>query len=69
MELYNKENASPTILNAFDLELEKGIEQGIEIEKRDITKKLILKNMELETIAEITELTLEQVKEIGRTLN
>ena len=30
MELYNKENASPTILNAFDLELEKGIKQGIE---------------------------------------
>ncbi len=26
MELYNKENASPTIMNAFDLELEKGIE-------------------------------------------
>ncbi|WP_203246540.1 Rpn family recombination-promoting nuclease/putative transposase [Sporosarcina beigongshangi] len=69
MELYNKENASPTILNAFDLELEKGIEQGIEFEKRDITKKLILKNMALETIAEITELTLEQVKEIQKTLN
>ncbi|MEK5038033.1 Rpn family recombination-promoting nuclease/putative transposase [Sporosarcina sp. FSL K6-3457] len=69
MELYNKENASPTILNAFDLELEKGIERGIEFEKRDITKKLILKNMALETIAEITELTLEQVKEIQKTLN
>ena len=77
MELYNKENASPTILNAFDLELEKGIEKGIEqgiekgieFEKRDITKKLILKNMALETIAEITELTLEQVKEIRKTLN
>ncbi|MFC5591240.1 hypothetical protein ACFPRA_20365 [Sporosarcina soli] len=34
MELYNKENASPTIMNAFDLELEKGIEQGIELEKK-----------------------------------
>lgn len=26
MEMYNEENASPTIMNAFDLELEKGIE-------------------------------------------
>lgn len=34
MELYNKENASPTIMNAFDLELEKGIEQGIGLEKK-----------------------------------
>ncbi len=30
MELYNTENASPKIMNAFDLELEKGIRQGIE---------------------------------------
>lgn len=43
MEMYNEENASPTIMNAFDLELEKGIEQGIELEKREIAKKLILK--------------------------
>lgn len=73
MELYNKENASPTIMNAFDLELEKGIErgleQGIEFEKRDITKKLILKNMALETIVEVTGLTLEEVKAIERTIN
>lgn len=77
MELYNKENASPTIMNAFDLELEKGIERGleqglekgIEFEKRDITKKLILKNIALETIVEVTGLTLEEVKAIERTIN
>ncbi|MFD1928818.1 Rpn family recombination-promoting nuclease/putative transposase [Sporosarcina siberiensis] len=30
MELYNKENAPPTIMNAFDLEFEKGLEKGVE---------------------------------------
>ena len=69
MELYNKENSSPTIMNTFDLELEKGIEQGIEQEKRGIAKKLILKNMPLATIVEVTGLTLKEVKEIQETVN
>lgn len=73
MELYNKENASPTILKSFAEEFEQGIEQGkmegkLE-ERRAIAQKLILNNMPLETITEITELTLEEVKGIQRTLN
>lgn len=46
MELYNKENASPTIMNAFDLEWEKGIQQGkiegIMEERHTIAQKLII---------------------------
>lgn len=77
MELYNKENASPTILNAFDLEWEKGIQQGkregkIEekIEERHaIAQKLIIEKLSLEMISTVTGLTLDEVKMIQEKLN
>lgn len=69
MELYNKEDASPTVRNAFDLEFQKGIEQGIDREKSDVTKKLLLNNIPLETIINVTGLSLEEIKRIEQTLN
>lgn len=75
MELYNKENASPTIMNAFDLEFVKGIEKGkiegkIEgkiAERNAIALKLMEEQLPLEKISAITGLSLEEVKEIGKT--
>lgn len=74
MELYNEENASPTIFNSFaeqlDRGFEKGIEQGIEqgVElgmeqsSKNIAKRLIAEKMPLETIANVTGLSLDEVK-------
>ncbi len=77
MELYNKENTPPTILNSLAWELEKGIEQGIQQgiekgiqqEKRDTAKKLLLEKIPLETISKVTGFTLEEVKEIQETID
>lgn len=81
MELYSKENAPPTIMNAFDLEFEKGIAKGkIEgklegelegkiIERRAIAKKLIVEKLPLETISTATGLTLDELKDLQEKLN
>lgn len=73
MELYNKENASPTILNTFDLEWERGIrqglEQGMELKQKEIAKKLVIEQVPLETIIAATGLTADEVKDIQKTMN
>lgn len=69
MELYNKENSPPTVMNAFDIEFEKGIGQGIGKEKKNIAKKLLSNNIPLEIIIDVTELTLEEVKAIEKEIN
>lgn len=48
--------------------LEQGIEKGVTIEKKNIAKKLITENIPLETISQVTELSLEEVKAIQRTI-
>lgn len=78
MELYNEENASPTVFNSFAEQLdrgfakgiEQGLEQGIEQGKeqgikqssKNIAKKLIAKGMPLDLIADVTGLSLNEVK-------
>lgn len=85
MELYNKENASPTILNTFDLEWERGvmqgieqgmergreqgIEQGMELKQREIAKKLIIEQVPLETIMTATGLTADEVKDLQNAIH
>lgn len=68
MELYNKENASPTVIHSFREELERGIEQSVQLEKKNIAKKLILQNMPLETIVEVTGLSLEEITLIQKSI-
>lgn len=43
---------------------EKGIEEGKKKNKIEIAKKLLAKNMSIEEIEEITELTTEEIKKI-----
>ena len=69
MELYNKENAPPTIMNTFDLEFEKGKIEGKIGERHTIAQKLILEKLPLEMVSTATGLTLEEVKEIQKMLN
>lgn len=72
MELYNEENASPTIHNSYAEQfdrgiakgIEEGIEQGIVQGSKNIAKKLLTENMPLEKIADITGLSLDEVKAI-----
>lgn len=73
MELYNKENASPTILKSFAEELEEGVKQGkmegkLE-ERHEIAQKLIIAQFSLEEISGITGLSLDELTEIQKTIN
>lgn len=80
MELYNEENASPTVSKSFaeqldrgiaqglEQGLEKGLEQGISLEKQNIAKKLILENMPLEMISSVTDLNVEELEAIQETI-
>ena len=49
--------------------IEQGIEKGIEKEKYAVAKKMLLKNMDLNVIAEITELHVDEIKKIKEALN
>ena len=73
MELYNKENAPPTIANAFELERFEGQMEGkLEgqlQERRKIALNLLKQNLSLEMIATATGLTIEEVEEIQMELN
>lgn len=64
MELYNEENVSPTIYNSFAEQFDRGIAKGIEQGSKNIAKKLIDEKMPLEKIADITGLSLDEVKAI-----
>ena len=41
-----------------------GIKEGIEESKKEIAKKLLNKNMPLKEISEITELTIQEIKNL-----
>ncbi|MEQ8168230.1 MAG: hypothetical protein ABRQ38_04990 [Candidatus Eremiobacterota bacterium] len=45
--------------------MEKGRQEGIERNRLEITKKLLKKNFSLEEISEITELSVEKIKELS----
>lgn len=44
--------------------LKQGIEQGIDIEKKQIVKKMLEKNIDINQISEITRLSLEEIKKM-----
>lgn len=44
--------------------IRQGIEQGIEQNKREITKRLLLKNLSIDEISEITGLSREEIQKI-----
>lgn len=44
--------------------IRQGLEQGIEQNKREITKRLLLKNLSIDEISEITGLSREEIQKI-----
>lgn len=76
MELYNEENAPPTVYNSFAEQLdrgfargiEQGLEQGISLEKQNIAKKLFSEKMPLEMIAHVTDLSMDELKAIQEAI-
>ncbi len=77
MELYNEENASPTITNIFELKRQEGVLAGkIEgklegkmEERREIARNLLKQNIPYKTIISATKLTLEEVEILAENLN
>lgn len=68
MELYNKENASPTIKNAFDLEWEKGVQQGLEQGVKKVVVEMLKKGTPTEFIAEVTHMDREEIEKMREML-
>ena len=77
MELYNEENASPTITNIFERKRQEGVLEGEikgkvegKIEERHaIAGNLLKQNVPLEIIASATKLTLEEVEALKQNLH
>ncbi|MEK5040341.1 Rpn family recombination-promoting nuclease/putative transposase [Sporosarcina sp. FSL K6-3457] len=68
MELYNKENASPTIMNAFDLELEKGIEQGIKQGLKQVVVEMLKEGASIDFITKVTHLGEDEIEKLRKML-
>ena len=49
--------------------IEKGIEQGIEDKSKEVVINMLNKNMDYETISEISGKTIEEIKEIENDIN
>lgn len=68
MQLYNKENVSPTIVGAFEKERIEGKEEGKLIgdanARREIALNLLKNELPIEMIRSVTELTLEEIREL-----
>jgi predicted transposase/invertase (TIGR01784 family) len=66
LEEYERENQMPYVTSIERMGIEKGIEQGIEQGEDRATQKIALnmlrKNISLETIAEVTGLTISQLE-------
>jgi len=62
-----------TIAELFDKErdegIEQGIEQGIEKGKLELVKKMLLANIDINQISEISGLSLEEIKELQKDLS
>ncbi|WP_153722812.1 RpnC/YadD family protein [Sporosarcina cascadiensis] len=68
MELYNKDNASPTIYNAFDLERIQGREEGILEARKSIARNLLKQKLALEAIIAATQLSKEEIEALQSEL-
>ena len=49
--------------------IEQGIEQGIEDKSKEVVINMLNKNMDYETISEISGKTIEEIKEIENDIN
>jgi len=69
-ELKEKARRDAVAVEQFNIRkgLEKGFKQGVEQEKITIAKNMILKNIDMKTICEVTELSKEQLLEIKRKI-
>ena len=50
-------------------DIDQGIEQGIEDKSKEVVINMLNKNMDYETISEISGKTIEEIKEIGNDIN
>lgn len=80
MELYNEENAPPTVLNSFaeqldrsiakgiEQGLERGLEQGIDLGVEKAASKMLQMGLDLEVVSEATGLSLERVRALEQEM-
>ncbi len=60
----DRESEKAELKEEAEKEIQKGIKKGIEQNKLEVVKKMYAKNIEVKTISEITNLSLDKVKEI-----
>ncbi|EQB87900.1 putative transposase/invertase (TIGR01784 family) [Clostridium punense] len=65
---YDPEVEKMGIVKGFEKEIEKGMQQGQDKAKVEIARRLLRKGMSYEFVAEITELSLEGVKELAKEI-
>lgn len=63
MELYNKENASPTVLKSFAEQLEEA-ENKSKMQQIEIAKALIQENIAIDVIVKATKLSADEVRRL-----
>ncbi|EMI10192.1 hypothetical protein [Anoxybacillus gonensis] len=65
METKEKEQMLELIISyekkALETSLKEGVEQGLKQEKRKIAKKMLAKGYDVQTIHELTELSVEEI--------
>jgi predicted transposase/invertase (TIGR01784 family) len=64
LEEYERENQMPYVTSIERMGIEQGIEQGEDRATQKIALNLLRKNIPLETIAEVTGLTIEQLQQL-----
>jgi predicted transposase/invertase (TIGR01784 family) len=64
LDQYEQERQMPYITSIEKMGIEKGREEGREEERKEIAKRLLLQGVSVETIAQATDLTLEQIRQI-----
>ena len=64
-----EENDKLRYYNDLEASIEQGIEQGIEDKSKEVVINMLNKNMDYETISEISGKTIEEIKEIENDIN
>jgi predicted transposase/invertase (TIGR01784 family) len=61
---YNKEDKMGGFMNLLKRTEEEGIEKGIEKGKLELAKRMLLANLEIQQISEITGLSIKELEEL-----
>jgi hypothetical protein len=69
LAIYERENQMPYVTSIERMGIEQGIEQGEDRATQKIALKMLAKNLDLETISELTGLTIEQLQNLSSTDN